>query len=146
LHDTQSSAEQAFTTAVVFAADIESMMVTRDNLMRFLDGYGISEDDQVDILVSLQEALANAVIHGCKNDSAKSIRCSLTITDDEIDIIVTDPGPGFDSGEQDSGASGPNLSEHGRGILLMRSLMDEVHYRHGGSEVRLRKLRKRPEA
>src|ERR1019366_4033751 len=34
-----------------------------------------------------------------------------------------------------------NTTEHGRGICLMRSLMDDVSYRRGGSEVRLRKLR-----
>jgi anti-sigma regulatory factor (Ser/Thr protein kinase) len=39
--------------------------------------------------------------------------------------------------------SGKNHGEHGRGILLMRSLMDEVHYDHHGSEIRLRKNLKR---
>ncbi len=40
--------------------------------------------------------------------------------------------------------AGTNVTEHGRGICLMRSLMDEVTYRHGGAEVQLRKLRAAP--
>ncbi len=144
MHDTPSSAEPAFTKEVVFAADIDSLVVARDQIMQFLEGHGISEDDQLDILVSLQEALANAVIHGCKNDASKSVHCSLKVSDDEISVIVSDPGPGFAISEEDSG--GGNLTEHGRGILLMRSLMDEVHYQHGGSEVHLKKYRRHAEA
>ncbi len=146
MHDNQSSAEQAFTKEVVFPADRESMFAARDNIMQFLDGHGISEDDQMDILISLQEAFANAVIHGCRNDASKSVRCSTTVADDAISITVADPGPGFDTSYGDSGEDGVNLTEHGRGILLMRSLMDEVHYHRGGSEVHLRKLRKRSKA
>jgi anti-sigma regulatory factor (Ser/Thr protein kinase) len=56
-------------------------------------------------------------------------------------IVIQDPGPGFDVAATTTADPSVNTTEHGRGICLMRSLMDDVSYRRGGSEVRLRKLR-----
>jgi len=60
--------------------------------------------------------------------------------------VISDPGPGFDpQAATQSTEAGANTTQSGRGICMMRSLMDEVSYRNGGSEVRLRKLRRVPQ-
>jgi serine/threonine-protein kinase RsbW len=58
----------------------------------------------------------------------------------EISIVVTDQGKGFDfERATDYGLMSDPLSEHGRGIHLMKAYMDNVHFERGGSEVHMRK-------
>ena len=123
------------------AGGTEAMFVARDQIMQFLNAHGVEGEEEIDILLALQEALANAVLHGCGNDPAKTIRCMVDIDDAEINIVVRDPGSGFDLSSIESAEGETNLSDHGRGITLMRSLMDKVSYRHHGSEVHLMKRR-----
>ena len=121
------------------------MVASRQAVMDFLAPYCSSDLEEIDILVALQEALANAVFHGCKDDSSKTIHCSAEVDPSGFTIIIRDPGPGFDAtAAMESADGGSNTTEHGRGICHMRSLMDEVTYRRGGAEVCLRKLRAVP--
>lgn len=126
----------------VFTADRSAMIAVRDSILDFLRDYFANEQEEIDWLLALQEALANAVLHGCNSDPSKSIRCSVSVDPSAITVIVRDPGNGFNTvASTDSAEDGTNLTEHGRGILMMRSLMDEVSYRHNGSELHLKKLR-----
>ncbi len=136
-----STDRRAFTKAFVFAGDAPTITDGRDAIMEFLAGQGISDEEEIDLLVALQEALANAVLHGCGNDYSKKIECTVEVDPGEIKIVICDPGPGFNTSVGDSAEDGTNLTQHGRGILLMRSLVDEVTYRQGGSELHLKKLR-----
>jgi serine/threonine-protein kinase RsbW len=121
-----------------------AMIAVRDRIMDFLHEHCVDEQQEIDIMIALQEGLANAVLHGSRNDPSKIIRCSVDVTPEAITIVIRDPGQGFDTAAAtDSADDGTNLTQHGRGIYLMRSLMDEVIYRHGGSELRLKKLRSR---
>src|SRR5271165_6028331 len=107
------------------------MVAARQAVMDFLKPHCPSELDEIDILIALQEALANAVRHGCKDDPSKMIYCSAAIDPAGFTLIIRDPGPGFDvAAATQSTEAGANTTEHGRGICLMRSLMDEVIYRH----------------
>ena len=54
-------------------------------------------------------------------------------------ITLSDPGPGFDVASWDAENVASSTASHGRGISLMRSLMTEVSFARGGSEIRLRK-------
>jgi serine/threonine-protein kinase RsbW len=92
-----------------------------------------------DIELALQEALANAVIHGAKEDPKKVVEC-LVSSDDErgILIVVRDPGTGFDPQAIPGCTVGENLySDHGRGIFLINQLMDQVEFRKNGTEIRM---------
>ena len=124
---------------LVFTADLAAMIAARDAIMDWLQDTWCSEGDRTDILVALQEALANAVVHGCHSDPSKAIDCRVDVDPSAITITVRDPGEGFHVAATE--AAGTNLSEHGRGIQMMRGLMDEVTFRRGGSEVGLVKLR-----
>lgn len=128
-----------------FPGDSDSMVASRQAVMDFLAPYCASELEEIDILVALQEALANAVFHGCKDDPSKIIHCSAGVDASGFTIVIRDPGPGFEVEAVTGCADGAvNVTEHGRGISLMRSLMDEVTYGRGGAEVCLRKLRAVP--
>jgi serine/threonine-protein kinase RsbW len=91
------------------------------------------------IELALQEALANAVVHGAKEDPTKIVEC-LVACDEErgVLIIVRDPGEGFDPKAIPTCTVGENLySNHGRGIFLINQLMDEVQFHKNGTEIHM---------
>ncbi len=136
---------QATSRKFTFPGDSQSMVGARELVMDFIRPHCPSELEEIDIFITLQEALANAALHGCKHDASKTICCSVEIDASAFTITVRDPGPGFDpDAATKTTEAGANTTEHGRGICLMRSLMNEVTYGHGGSEVRLRKTRTMP--
>ena len=91
------------------------------------------------IELALQEALANAVVHGAKEDPSKIVECLVACDEQRgILIIVRDPGPGFDPQAIPSCTMGENLySNHGRGIFLINQLMDEVKFHKNGTEIHM---------
>jgi serine/threonine-protein kinase RsbW len=91
------------------------------------------------IELSLQEALANAVVHGAKEDPSKIVECLVACDEQRgVLIIVRDPGPGFDPGAIPTCTMGENLySNHGRGIFLINQLMDEVKFLKNGTEIHM---------
>jgi anti-sigma regulatory factor (Ser/Thr protein kinase) len=124
----------------VFPGHLDAVSAARETVMDFLRKHCSMGPDEFDILVALQEALANAALHGCGNDSSKLIRCSVSVKAGVLTIVVCDPGTGFNERDHaETESAEPNYSESGRGILLMRGLMDEVTYQRGGSEVQLKK-------
>jgi len=141
----QAAEEQRISREFTFPGSAESIAAARDAVMEFVQPYCASELEETDILIALQEALANAVLHGCQNDPSKTVCCRVEVYSGAFTIIVRDPGPGFDvDAATQATEAGANFTTHGRGICLMRSLMDEVTYRNGGSELQLRKLRAVP--
>jgi anti-sigma regulatory factor (Ser/Thr protein kinase) len=110
-----------------------------DQIMEFVSAHCPGEGDRIDIFVAIQEALANAALHGCNDDPSNKIRCAVTADASEITIAVRDPGRGFDLERADPDKYQATRLTHGRGICLMRSLMSEVTFAHGGAEVFLRK-------
>lgn len=94
------------------------------------------------IELALHEALANAVVHGNRNNPTKAARLCLAVREDcRIEVVVKDVGAGFDRDQLPSPVAGENLlASHGRGIFLMKHLMDEVEFRFdGGTEIRLQR-------
>ena len=127
----------------VLKGNVDALTPGRNAIMDFVHEHCADEQQEIDIQLALQEALANAILHGCKNDAGKLVHCSVEISSSAIELIIRDCGEGFDtSSASDEAEDGTNLTQHGRGILLMRSLMDEVSYRHNGSELHLKKLRR----
>jgi serine/threonine-protein kinase RsbW len=91
--------------------------------------------------LALMEALANAVIHGNREDPAKVVTvCAGCDRRAELLICVTDQGEGFDPSALPDPTAARNMHEgRGRGVFLMRRLVDEVEFNMGGRQVILRK-------
>lgn len=88
--------------------------------------------------VGVAEALANAILYGNGRDPHKRVRVVMTIDDAAVSIEVSDEGNGFDP----DGVADPTLPDNiqragGRGVFLIRRLMDEVEYLGPGNAVRL---------
>jgi serine/threonine-protein kinase RsbW len=96
---------------------------------------------ELEVETALREALANAVVHGCKNDQCKQVQLCVACEEDRgILIVVRDPGTGFDPSKLPNPAMGQNVFQsHGRGIYLINQLMDTVWFERGGTEIRMQK-------
>ena len=92
------------------------------------------------IEVALREALANAIVHGNHEDRRKLVYVGCLGGTDQVSIVIRDEGQGFDHTENIDPTTPQNLeSPRGRGIYLMESMMDEVHFERGGAVVYMRK-------
>jgi serine/threonine-protein kinase RsbW len=78
--------------------------------------------------VVLTEAMANAIRHAHEDDPDKTIHIFISLSDEELMIRVYDHGPGFDF-DSACAHEPEKLEEHGRGIYIIRCLMDTVIYR-----------------
>jgi serine/threonine-protein kinase RsbW len=112
-----------------------------DQLMGFIARFRNSDGSELDVGMALHEALANAIVHGNQQDPGKSVyvACRCT-TDGEVSVTVEDEGQGFDADSvADPTAQENRLLTHGRGIYLMKTLLDEVRFECRGAVVYLRK-------
>ena len=123
-------------------ADPMAIGKVTDGVMRVLrDAARVDETNEMAIELALQEALANAVRHGCKGDPGKQVQCCVTCdADGEVLIVVRDPGEGFDPDKVPNPLDPENLLKgSGRGVYLINQLMDEVRFHDRGREVHMRK-------
>lgn len=88
--------------------------------------------------VGLTEALSNAMLYGNAHDPDKRVRVEVTMRHGHIEARVTDQGLGFNPSQVPDPTTPENLMKcGGRGLFLMRKLLDEVSYNDQGNEVRL---------
>jgi len=122
-------------------ADPATIPVITDGITHVLEEKHWPEQDVAAIQLALQEAMANAIRHGCRNDVSKYLQCSVTVDEpDEVLIVVRDSGAGFDpEGVANPLAPANMLKPSGRGIFLIKNLMDHVQFADGGREVQMQK-------
>ncbi len=126
---------------VTLAADRNAIDTVVQSVMRVVKETNCADGREDAIELALNEALANAVIHGAGSDPSKIVECDVAC--DETGgmlIVVRDPGKGFDPGCLPNPLLGQNVySDHGRGIYLINQLMDEVKFLKNGTEIRMLK-------
>jgi len=108
---------------------------------------GLDKDQVADMAISVTETVNNAIVHGNKNDPAKKVFLRLKSDRSSITIEVEDEGQGFEPCCLPSPITEENLlKEVGRGIFIVRSLMDKVDFafkKEGGTVVSLTKYLKK---
>ena len=88
--------------------------------------------------VGLTEALTNAMLYGNAHDQSKSVRVEVTFENGRLEARITDQGRGFDPSTIPDPTEPENiLKSGGRGVFLMRQLLDEVRYNDQGNQVTL---------
>ncbi len=111
-------------------------------LERFVDAvtkrYRINKEKYPDILISLTEAVNNAIVHGNKKDIRKYVKIYMNKTPGSLTFIISDEGNGFNP----MSVPDPTIPENinccgGRGVFLMKQLADRVHYHNNGSTVEI---------
>jgi len=127
--------EATFTVCVV-KSDLRETCAPKQAIITELERCRYSDDAVFAVQLALEEALANAVKHGNRNDAAKSITVRYAVNEDKAVVVVRDEGGGFLPDDVPDCTSPDRLPlPNGRGIMLIRAYMDEVCYRDRGREV-----------
>jgi serine/threonine-protein kinase RsbW len=134
------------TSRVSFTLDssLDSVNKVEQTAEQYAGRAGFDEDTVQQIAMAVREAAVNAVLHGNAYDKTKHITASFETTTDSLIVRITDQGPGLDPDKIPDPLAPENLLKgSGRGIFLIRALMDEVNFRqlHPGTELTLIKHR-----
>jgi serine/threonine-protein kinase RsbW len=91
-----------------------------------------------DIMIALDEAIANAIKHGNRNDPRKKVTVIAELSAEGARFRIRDEGPGFSYREVPDPTQPPGLMKpFGRGLLLISHLMDQVSHNKRGNEIRM---------
>jgi serine/threonine-protein kinase RsbW len=94
------------------------------------------DHDLFSIKLALEEALVNAIKHGNQFDRSKSVSIAYELYPDRFTVSITDEGTGFDPADVPDPTAFENLERPcGRGLMLMRHYMTEVHFNERGNGV-----------
>ena len=126
---------------IVIPAEVSSMHKVRTGVVELLRNKKWTQDKIADVELALDEALTNAIRHGCKNDASKHVQVAVTFDENgELVVVIKDPGPGFDPQKVPNPLEGDALFRGGgRGVFLINQLMDTVEYSEEGRRVAMRK-------
>jgi len=88
------------------------------------------------VRVALCEALANAILYGNRSDPEKRVEVRVEVGPDSLELSVEDEGPGFDPTAVPDPTDTAHLEdENGRGLFLIRQLVDEVRFNKQGNAI-----------
>ena len=129
---------------MVLESALKSVETIEETAEMYARQAGFDEDTACQIAMVTREAAVNAVLHGNKQDPDKRVTASFELTDDELRIQISDEGPGLDPATLPDPLAPENiLKPSGRGVFLMRAIMDEVEFRRlaPGTEITMVKHR-----
>ena len=131
------------TTELELPSRIESIAEAAASAGRVVQRFGFNDEAAYGIDMAVREAVTNAVLHGNREDESKKVEITFRGSPSVIEITVRDRGEGFNPKNVPDPTDPQNLMKaSGRGILFMRTFMDEVEYAHhpeGGTVVRMTK-------
>ncbi len=123
---------------LVFKSDIKNINLVERLIDELSEKHDLHDDVYGKLLLSVVEAVNNAIVHGNKMDIDKDVVLEYSIDEAKIDFIITDMGEGFDYSNIPDPTKPENIEKtHGRGIFLMNHLADEIEFTKNGSIVKL---------
>lgn len=132
-------------TELKLPSQLESVEKAAVEAAEFAEQNHFGDDVKFAIDMAVREAVANAVKHGNKLDETKSVEITFEDSNEGFEITVRDFGAGFEIHEVPDPTHPENLLKaSGRGILFMRSFMDEVEwFNPSGGGMMVKMLKKR---
>lgn len=122
---------------------LESIDEAVSEAIKFASGVGLSDEEIYAIDMAMRESVANAVKHGNLLDETKPVEIALKDSDLGFEVSVRDFGKGFAIDEIPDPTNPENLLKAtGRGILFIRTFMDEVewfNHAEGGTIIKMLK-------
>jgi serine/threonine-protein kinase RsbW len=112
---------------------------TVERIIEAVEDAGLDSDQKLDLAVALAEALSNAAVHGNRLRPRSQVIVTVYVTPrEQATIEVKDSGEGFDvAGLSDPTHAERILAPSGRGVFLMRRLVDKVEFFPPGNRVSL---------
>jgi len=124
---------------IKFASNPKNVALVEGFIERMVEKHKLSPHKYGDILVSLTEAVNNAIIHGNGQDESKNVAIEFNRRDNALYIRVSDEGGGFDFRRLPNPTSPDHLMTcGGRGVYIMNELCDKLKFHNNGSTVEMR--------
>lgn len=123
---------------------IASRMENLNQVERFVeeicDAYYITNSYFGNILLAIEEAVKNAIIHGNKLNPAKEVLLTFSSQASSLCFTVADQGDGFNTTQLPDplAADDSAIENTGKGIFLIRSLADQMEFNPAGNQVEIR--------
>lgn len=125
-----------YTTRLV--SDIHEIEKVNAFVKKLIRNTGCCADMEHNILLAVNEAVTNAMLHGNKNDPSKIVVIESEIKNNMLSVVITDQGTGFNPDELPDPREKENLLKtSGRGVWLMHQYADRVVYFNKGKSVKL---------
>ena len=119
-------------------SDPDKIQLVERKTERFATRIGLSEDDIDSLGIAVTEVVSNAIKHGNRGDISKKVHIEFTVEDRCVKVVIRDEGKGFDPDDIANPLDPENLyKDSGRGIFIVKELMDDVGYRFNkkGTEI-----------
>lgn len=108
------------------------------DILKSLAPYHVDEDKAFDIRLCVEEAVRNAIVHGNRSDKRLSVKVTYWTDHGAVNIKIEDEGRGFDAGAIADPTTDENMMRNcGRGIYLIRKLMDKVEFNEKGNKIKM---------
>jgi serine/threonine-protein kinase RsbW len=125
-----------------YEIEIASLAESIVDVEQFIDGLKdklqISDNLYGNLLISLTEAVNNAIIHGNGLNAEKKVKVLCKRESNVISFIISDEGNGFDYNNLPDPTDPTNIEKlTGRGVFLMKQLSDQIIFSNGGSTVEM---------
>ena len=115
------------------------------SILELMNKHQYEEDAIFSVRVAIEEALANALLHGHAGDITKEIEVTWCVDEVCVEFSVTDQGRGYDPSSIPDPTANENLNiPSGRGLAMMEAFMDEVVLNEQGNKVIMKRLKLRP--
>lgn len=127
---------------LVVPSEAENVEKVEELTEKVLTHTKFKDEERDSIAIAVTEAVNNAIIHGNKRDPKKSVYVHIKVYEEAIEITVRDEGNGFNPDKVADPLAPENiLKESGRGVFILKSLMDEVvfDFASGGTALTMRK-------
>lgn len=123
---------------LTISSNPNNILEVESYLKRLDFDFGFQSEKYADILISLTEAVNNAITHGNKNDESKKVHIHVREKNNGLAFCVTDEGGGFNP----SRVPDPTCDENieccgGRGVYIMKALSDDITFEDDGRSVEM---------
>ena len=116
------------TTTQILDSNLDSADRAESAALEMARNCGFGEITVEHIGLAVHEIMTNAIVHGNRSDVQKKVVLTISRTEPELRIVISDQGDGFDPERlPDPLSPGAFLEGSGRGVFLARAFMDEFH-------------------
>lgn len=124
--------------SITLESDLDELERVNAFLQQITDIIELDSSTGHNIMLVLTEAVANAILHGNREDPEKTVSVTAHITTNLLKIVVKDQGSGFDPEKIPDPRKEENLlKSSGRGVWLMKEFSDKLIYSDSGTRVEL---------
>jgi serine/threonine-protein kinase RsbW len=139
----KNNKDRAGAIIIKIPSEIKLLRNVSSEILESLAPYKMEDAALFDIRLCIEEAVRNAIVHGNNCDKNRDVEVSYVVEHDKLIIEVADQGKGFDHKHLPDPTVEDNITRNnGRGVYLIKRLMDIVEYNESGNRLKMVKYLK----